>query len=236
LTTSTFIKWSGFALIAWALHLLVRDYTFAFTHGSTEAAMGRTFLGLDVIQYGLVWPAFAPLALVGLVGLYLRVSPGLGRSGKTGLVIAFLGVALWFIANVIQFWMLDTVKQFYSPMMLGGWVLSLVSYLVLATGLVVAGIEIQRAQALPGGSVVLAAGILLLPTVVLVGYLVQHNDGSLPWQLLYGSLSVPYDLCWLRLGFILTTDLPEDGNLELVGAVEDVGVHRPTGSPRGPGR
>ncbi len=202
--TNAFIKWSGYALILWALHLLVRDFIFAFTHGTTEAAMERTFLGLKGSAYGVVWPAFALLAMVGLAGVYLKVSPRLGTSGRTGLVIAFLGVALWFIANAIQFWILDTVKDFYTPMMLGGWLLSLVSYLVLATGLVLAGIDIQRADALPGGrSVVLIAGILLVPTVLGVGYLVEHNDGSFPWQLLYGGLSVPYDLCWLWLGFRL---------------------------------
>lgn len=204
LRTNAFIKWSGYALILWALHLLVRDFIFAFTHGTTEADMGRTFLGLKGSVYGVVWPAFAPLALVGLAGVYLKASPRLGRRGRTGLTIAFLGVALWLIANAIQFWILDTVKDFYTPTMLGGWLLSLASYLLLATGLVLAGIDIQRADALPGGrSVVLIAGIVLVPTVLLAGYLIEHNDGSLPWQLLYGGLSVPYDLCWLWLGLLL---------------------------------
>ncbi|MEK6206352.1 MAG: hypothetical protein AABM32_01800 [Chloroflexota bacterium] len=47
LRKKTFIKWSGSALILWAVHLLVRDFIFAFTHGTTEAAMGLRFLGLN---------------------------------------------------------------------------------------------------------------------------------------------------------------------------------------------
>jgi hypothetical protein len=49
----------------------------------------------------------------------------------------------------------------------------------------------------------LIIGILSLPTALLQSYIVQISDDSLPWKLLYGSLSVAYDLCWLRLGFLL---------------------------------
>ena len=64
---TTFIKWSGFALVLWALHLLIRDFTFAFTHGSTEGAMGRTFLGLDGLLYAAVWTPFPLLASLDLL-------------------------------------------------------------------------------------------------------------------------------------------------------------------------
>lgn len=197
----TFVRWGGVALILWASHLLVRDFTWAFTHGTTEAYMGLTFLGLSAGQYAVVWPAFAPLGLIGLAAVYVQLSPQLGKIGKAGFVVAFLGLALFFIASVMQNWM---GADFYSPMVYGGWLLSLASVLLLAVGLVLAGIDIQRANSLPRGrSVILIAGILLVPTSLLVGYIVGHSDDSLPWKLLYGGVSVPYDLCWLWLGFLL---------------------------------
>ena len=149
MSTKTFITWSGYALILWALHGLARDFVFAFTHGTTEAAMGRTFLGLNSSQYSVVWTAFAPLGLVGLAGVYLQAGPRLSRAGKAGFVVALLGLGLWFVAGVMQFWILDVDVYFHSPLVYGGWLLSLVSLLVLAAGLVLAGIAVHRSNALP---------------------------------------------------------------------------------------
>jgi len=198
------ITWGGFALILWALHLLARDFIFAFTHGTTEQAMGRTFLGLVDKQYGLVWPAFFPLGLVGLTGVYVQASARLGRIGKAGFLVALLGLAMWFLAQVMQYWILDIDKYFYSPLVYGGWLLQIVALFVLTAGLLLAGVDVQRANALRRGrSLILVMGILSLPTFLLMAYLVGHSDGGLNTQLIYGGLSVPWDLCWLWLGYVL---------------------------------
>ena len=202
--TTAFIRLSGLALVLWALHLLVRDYVFAFTHGTTEGAMGLRVLGLNSSQYSVLWTAFAPLAVIGFAGVYVQVSPRIGRIGKAGFVVALVGLSLWFIAAVMQFWILDVDRYFYSPLVTGGWILSLVSLLVLTVGLVLAGIAVQRANALPPArSLILTLGILLLPTIALQVYLVQQSDDSLLTKLLYGSISVPYDVCWAWLGWVL---------------------------------
>lgn len=202
--TSRFIRLSGLALILWALHMLVRDYVFAFTHGTTEGAMGLTVLGLTSSQYSVLWTAFGPLSLIGFAGVYGQASVRLGRVGTAGFLVAFLGLALWFISSVMQFWILDVDRYFHSPLVYGGWLLSLASLLVLTTGLILAGMAVQRADALPQArSLILLIGILLLPTIALQVYLVQHSDGSLLTKLLYGSLSVPWDLCWVSLGYIV---------------------------------
>jgi hypothetical protein len=204
LSARTFIRWSGFALVLWAVHLLVRDYVFAFTHGTTEAAMGLKVLGLTSSQYSVLWTAFAPLGVIGFAGVYVQLSPRLSRIGKAGFVVALLGLALWFMSAVMQFWILDVDRYFHSPLVYGGWLLSLVSLLVLTAGLGLAGVDVRRANALPRArSLILVIGITLLPTIVLQVYLVQHSDGSLLSKMLYGSLSVPCDLCWLWLGSLM---------------------------------
>ena len=163
--------------------------------------MGLTFMGLNSSQYSVLWTAFAPLGLVGLAGAYFQASLRLSKAGKAGFVVALVGLALWFIAAVMQFWILDVDLYFHSPLVYGGWLLSIVSLFVLTVGLVLAGIDVQRTNALPQArSLILVIGILLLPTVLLQAYLVQHSDGSLATKVLYGGLSVPYDLCWLWLG------------------------------------
>lgn len=199
--------WSGFALSLWALHLLVRDFTFAFTHGTTEGAMGLTFLGVTSKQYAIAWTAFGPLALVGAAGLYSAISQRLGKLGKAGFAVTFLGLTSSFVAAVMQYWILDIDLYFYSPLIYGGWLLSLASVVVLSAGLILAGVDIARADALPGGRfLILVAGLILVPTGLFVGYIVGHSNNSLPWQLVYGAVSVPYDLCWLRVGLTLLAD------------------------------
>ncbi len=214
LRSATFVRWGGVALILWAVHLLVRDFTWAFTHGTTEQYEGLTFLGLSAGQYAVVWPAFAPLGLIGLVATYVKVSPRLGKVGTAGFVVASIGLSLFFIASVMQYW---SGAGFYTSMVYGGWLLSILSVFVLAVGLVLAGIDIQRGNALPRGrSVVLIAGILLVPTGLLTGYIVGNSENTLPWQLLYGGISVPYDACWLWLGFLLArTPQRTDGSVPI---------------------
>ena len=202
--TGTFIRWSGFALLVWAAHLLLREFIFAFTHGTTEAAMGDRILGLGSSQYSVVWTPFPLLGVVGLIGLYAVVSTSIGRVGKAGLMVAIVGLALSFVGGVMQFWILDVDTYFYSPLVLGGWLLWLLSLLIATTGLIIAGLGIARADALPGARyVVLVIGLLALPTFFLQPWVVFNSDDSLSWRLLYGSLSVPYDLCWAWLGFVL---------------------------------
>jgi len=150
--------------------------------------MGLSFLGLNSSQYSVLWTAFAPLGLVGFAGVYVQVSPGLSKAGKAGFVVALLGLALWFIAGVMQFWILDVDRYFHSPLVYGGWLLSIVSLFVLTAGLVLAGIDVQRTNALPHARwLILIIGILLLPTVFLQVYLVQASDGTLATKCSMGA-------------------------------------------------
>lgn len=209
MSEKTFVKWSGIALVLWALHWLVRDYIFAFTHGTTEGAVDATILGIQGKQFGVLWPAFAPLGLVGLAGLFVQASPRLGRLGRAGFVTAGLGIAMWFVSSAMQYWLADIERDFYTPMVYNGWLLSILSVFVLTAGLVGAGIDVQRTRALPqGASLILIIGILMLPELLAVGYVVGHSDNSLFSKLLYGALTVPSDLCWLRLGVLRLAAAP----------------------------
>ena len=202
--TGAFIRWSGLALLVWAAHLLVKDFIYAFTHGTTEAAMGDRIFGLNSSQYSIVWTPFALLGVVGLTGLYAVVSSRIGRAGKAGLMVAIVGLTLSFVGGVMQFWILDVDTYFYSPLVLGGWLLWLLSLLIATAGLVTAGLDIARRDALPGARfLVLVIGLLALPTFFFQPWVVANSDDTLPWRLFYGGLSVPYDLCWAWLGSVL---------------------------------
>jgi hypothetical protein len=212
---SALARWSGPALLLWAVCLVVKDSIFAFTHGSSTAAMSGTFLGLDASQYSVVWTPLPLLAAVGLAGLRTRLSPGLGRVGSVGLALALAGALLSFVAGVLQFWILDVDVYFYSPLVFGGWILALVSYLVLAIGLVLAGLSLRRSNAVAGGgSVVLLIGLLALPTLFIRSWVVGDSDDTLPWRLLYVSVMVPWALCWARLGLSVSANDRQAGPVQ----------------------
>ncbi|MES2208871.1 MAG: hypothetical protein V4515_01630 [Chloroflexota bacterium] len=203
MTSERFYKWSTYALIAWASHWLVRDFIFAFTHGTQEAAMNRSLLGLNITQYGSLWTAVSALGLIGVAGVYVEAAPRLGRLGTVGFVVSALGFAMSFVAHVMQNWILNPNVYFHSPVVYGGWLLSIAAVFVMTAGLIVAGIGVMRSNALPRErSLLLIIGLISLPTALLHPLVVGGSDGSLATELVYGSLSVPYGLCWLRMGLL----------------------------------
>lgn len=203
MSKKTFDRWSAYALIVWASHWLVRDFLFAFTHGTQEGAQFRSLLGFNATQYASLWTAVSALGLIGMVGVYLEAAPRVGRLGTVGFVVALVGFAMSFVAHVMQNWILNPNEYFHSPVVYGGWLLSLAAVLVMTAGLIVAGMGVARTNALPRGRfLLLIIGIILLPTALLHPLVVGSSDGSFATELVYGTLSVPYALCWLRMGLL----------------------------------
>ena len=197
------MRWTGAALIAWALHLLVKDYTFAFTHGTMEEDMSGVLVGISARQFALIWTVFGLLGTIGVSGVYVQVRDRLSWFGRIGFLIAIVGLAMLFLSWVMQYWILNPDAYFHSPVVYGGWLLSIAAVLVVTPGLIMAGLDVARANALPGERfLILIIGVLWLPSAILHPLLVGQSDGSLASKLLYGSLSVPLSLCWLRLGFV----------------------------------
>ena len=211
----TLNRWSAYALIGWASHWLVRDYIFAFTHGTQEGEQFRSLLGFNITQYGSLWTAVAALGLIGLAGVYLEAAPRLGTIGTVGFIVALVGFAMSFVAQVMQNWILNPNEYFHSPVVYGGWLLSLAAVLVTTVGLIVAGIGVMRTNALPRSRfLLLIIGLISLPTALLHPLVVGSSDGSFATELVYGTLSVPYALFWLRLGLLrlaATREMPPTG-------------------------
>ena len=195
---------AGPALILWTVQLIVREFAFAFSHGSSPGDTSGTFLSLTALDYARFWTAFALLAIVGVAGLYAMVEPRIHSLGKAGLIFAMVGLALFFVSSVMQFSILDPNTYFHSTLVMGGWLLSIVAYLVTAAGLLLAGQDIARTRALARGRyLVLAIGLLAVPTLVAQSWVVGQSLDTSAWRLIFGSVSLPSDLCWLWLGVTL---------------------------------
>jgi hypothetical protein len=198
------VRLSGWALLAWGLQLLVRGFLFALTHGSTEGDNHGTFIGLNALHYALLGTPFALLGAVGLAGLGVIVGPRIHRWGRAGVALAVGGLTATFVSSVMQYWIADPVVHFNSALVIGGWLLSVVGLFVTVIGLILAGLDITRSRALSQGTnLVLAIGLLGLATIFIQQWVVMNSTDSLTWKLIYGSVPVPYALCWAALGLAL---------------------------------
>ena len=145
---------------------------------------------------------FALLGVAGLAGVYAEVSPLIGKRGRAGLGVAIVGLALLFVAGVMQYWIPGT--SFNSPLSLSGLYLSLLALLVATFGLIVAGLDIRRTDPLPRWrSVVLIIGLFAVPTILFRSWVVMNSPDTFSWRLLYVGAFVPWELCWAWLGYVL---------------------------------
>ncbi len=124
--------------------------TFLFTHGTTRQDQMGTLLGLEGTAYGrlqVVWPA---LLLVGLVVVRSKHADRLRNSGRRGLNVAVLALAV-LVVNLVMQWRLKdghVAEDFASVTLTLGFSLGALSYLVLAVGMTLFGVDPVRRGAL----------------------------------------------------------------------------------------
>jgi hypothetical protein len=126
------------------------------------------------------------LMLVGLVGVHARYSSQIMGMGRTGFVNCFIGLALLIVgfASGLSFGVEEAMR------------ISSFGFLILAFGLVLLGLEVLKAAALPRWNFLPLAMGLLVPLSVISGDAV----------LLRAPLSVLFGLGWVLLGLVLLSD------------------------------
>ena len=195
------IRWSGLATMLGGLLFMVL-WRLAGMAESTKV------LGLTESAYGRMNTASLLLLTAGLAGLYLyaRQAGRFGRLGAAGFVLAFIGVALMVLGNVIEWWISDLMFADvplgeFKPGTHAGWGMFLIGLCVLAVGLVLVGIATIQAKALPRWSRVLplVTGLLLAS-----GFLVALSIGEWGLWVILLSLGV-----WMLLGYVVWSDQAE---------------------------
>jgi len=192
------IRWSGLATMLGGLLFMVL-WRLAGMAESTKV------LGLTESAYGRMNTASLLLLTAGLAGLYLhtRQAARFGRLGVAGFVLAFIGVALMVLGNVIEWWISDLMFADvplgeFKPGTHAGWGIFLIGLCVLSVGLVLVGIATIQAKALPRWSSVLplVTGLLLAP-----GFLVALSIGEWGFWVIVLSLGV-----WMLLGYVVWSE------------------------------
>ena len=191
------IHWSGLAAMLGGLLWMV----LVPLQGMAESTK---VLGLTEGAYNRMNTASLLLLTAGLAGLYARQAGRFGRLGVAGFVLAFIGLALMVLGNVIEFWISDLI---FADVQLGefkqvGVGSFLIGLCVLAVGLVLVGIVTIQAKVLPRWSRVLPLVIALL---LASGFLVALSIGEWGFWLIVLSLGPG----WVLLGYVLWSDQAE---------------------------
>ena len=188
------IRWSGLAAMLGGLLFMVLGRL----AGMAEATK---VLGLTEGAYSRINTASLLLLTAGLAGLYARQAGRSGRLGVAGFVLAFMGLALMVLGNVIEWWISDLIFADvplgeFKPGAHAGWGSILIGLCVLAVGLVLIGIATIQAKVLPRWSRVLP---LVTGLLIAAGFLV----GS------FGVIILSLGLGWMLLGYVDWSDQAE---------------------------
>jgi hypothetical protein len=209
--TSTFISRCGLAAIVGGILMMIETIFYAFTHGTTTEARHATLFGLTGRQHAMLLnPTTWLLLAFGLVGVYAITASRIGRSGRIGFSIALTGHLLAFASWILQVWVANPDTQFESLPVIGGFVLWVLSLLIVAIGMIWFGIAILTTGALPRWNLLpLLIGLLLPLLLWFQGiYIAETSDSSPLWTLLYIVAPIPLSLCWILLGQTLRAARP----------------------------
>ncbi len=111
---------------------------------------------------------------------------------------------------VMQWWLKDghVPEDFNSVTLTLGFYLGALSYLVLAVGMVMFGVDVLRRRTLGWASPVpLVIGLLVMPTMLFA--FSGLSTGTPGWDLIYTARLAPLGLCWVLLGYVLYSDQSE---------------------------
>lgn len=216
LWSPTFMRWSGLSGILGGLLFIVFEYFYFFTHGTSQVPRNATLFGLSNLQYyqmSIIWQL---LILFALAGIYARYAGRAGRLGSGGSVMALLGITMLVVSTVLQVYIVDPDRYFYSFPVQGGWMLQLLSYPVYAIGMVLLSIAALQLDMLPSRSaLMLVNGLLPLLSLMLKPYAISllwsvlttfipdASNSYLMGDILSGTVSVPYGLSWVSLGYVI---------------------------------
>jgi hypothetical protein len=186
MTSPTWIRWSGLAALlgglVWTISWLLNSQTAEGNQTALRFTEGhlRAMLNLPLL-----------LLLAGLVGLYRLYAGRCGKLGTLGFGLTLLGMALLLAGNVMEFGLLG------DPTDDRGWVLVVLSFLVIPVGMLLFGIAVRRASVLP-----LLVGLALVGAIgIAVAEMQACGCGRADRGL--GVWLFAFGLGWMALGFSL---------------------------------
>lgn len=201
--SSRLVRWGGLAAMLGGALWIVSFTGHTFTHGSTQSPRDATILGFESLDFYRLL-AIPPLLFIwGLVSARATRVRSSRRLGQVGFVVALVGLVMLALGVILETWIIDPSKDFYNPLVQGGWILFLFGlFPVLPAGMILFGIGssgIERRLR------ILAVVIgLLAPLQLLEGEgFLSASTGSLMWDLLYATLRGLLGLGWILLGYVL---------------------------------
>lgn len=200
--SSNIIRWGGLAAILGGALWIVFFTGHTFTHGSTQSPRDAAILGFESLDFYRLL-AIPPLLFIwGLVGVRATRDRPDGRLGRVGFAAALVGLVMLALGVILETWIIDPSKDFYNPLVQGGWILFLFGlFPVLPAGMILFGLGSSGIERRLRMLAVIIG--LLAPLQLLEGFLSLVSTGSLMWDLLYATLRGLLGLGWILLGYVL---------------------------------
>lgn len=182
--------WPSVALIVGGLVMAVLWFRFTTLHGPTSFNEERRWLGLDPLVWGSLMNAPPSLLIaLGLCGHRSLLVASSSRIARIGFVLVMLSLT---IPSLVELATLTLGPPLALP--------------VLATGLILLGVDQRRHPSLPAASraVLQVLGVLLLTTFLLVLAVPLTVSDSYDGYRIYGlTAHVTFGLGWMLFGVAL---------------------------------
>ncbi|WP_309121026.1 hypothetical protein [Paenibacillus sp.] len=195
------VRWAGTMSLLGGVYFMVSGIAFAVAHGSTTYNRNDPWLGVSAVelsQFMFLSPLFFFIALLGYEESFEKV----GRMGRVGLRTAQGSCLLQSVSFILQTNIVDPLTEWRSPVVVGGWLLFLLTVLSFVVGMSLWGAALAVRRALPRAEALLflAVGVCSLGALLLEFWISETSDGSLMWEIAIGVKNVPLALCWMGLG------------------------------------
>jgi len=190
----------GISGLAGGVCFLFQSVAFAMTHGSTTVNRNESWLGIDAVDFGkllFIAPLLFFFALLGYEESFAKV----GRIGRFGLRLAQASCLLQSVSFVLQTSVVDPLTEWRSPIVIGGWLLYLLTVVLFSVGMSVSGaaLAFRRTPARTEGMLFLAIGLCTFAAQLAELWISRQSDGSLMWNIAIAAKHFPAGLSWIAL-------------------------------------
>ncbi|MDQ6422008.1 hypothetical protein RB620_21495 [Paenibacillus sp. LHD-117] len=182
----------------------------AITHGSTAINRQAYWLGLGNLQFSQLNIVYSVLFIIGLSAFW-KMTVKENKWAITGYRIAFVCLCLELVSQILQYHIVSPIRDVEATVVTIGFLIFWLSWLLFSLGMVILGLSMRLHSKFYRISFVLI-GVFQLAAFCTEFFLISllYDSTSVwgvsVWDVILGSVKVPFSLVWMILGAKLLLD------------------------------